>query len=523
MLAKFALSVFIGTGLLLSTGAAQTPLYQPKFEGAGIPVSPASFNSFDDEDADDPEAALTVLTEKLSKQVERLELRIRELEDDVENKLDEPAEKTEAAEEVAEEYEERFEKLEESLESQEKAIDKVTGTLPNLVYHGHKNPKMQFFGRIHLDYWTFPKVDETLFPIEGGNPQDRVAFRRVRIGVKGDLTDNMFYKYEGEFAGGNNPSYRDALIGFKNVPYLQTVIIGNHKRPYGLDHLNSSRHNVFIERPFIVEALNQDSRRLGVSANGITEDLGWNWRYGIWNQQLTQTGIGWIDDEYQLEVAARIARTAWYDESSGGRGYAHFALSGSAGQVDGGGNNQARYRTRPEARSTSRWLDTGRIAGADDTSLIGLESALNIGAFHINGEYMRVGIDRDGAIGDDVEFDGGYVQASYLWTGEHHPWNRKTGTLDRLKPFENFFLVRDCDDATQSGWGAWETALRYSWADMNDADINGGDGSSWTLGMNWYWNAYARMQFNYINGSVENGPGGFGDYEIIGARIMVDF
>ena len=530
MLAKFAVPVFVVAGLALSNCSAQIV---PKWESSqSIPVSPAAFKSYDDDDAavadkakDGAEAALVELTEKLSKQVERLELRIRELENDVENKLDEPEDEAAAVdEEVVEEFEERFEELEDGLEDQGKAIDKFSSSLPGLVHHSHKTPKLQFFGRIHLDYFAFPKVDETVFPLEGENPQDRVEFRRIRIGVKGDLNDNLFYKYEGEFAGGVDPSYRDVFIGFKHVPILETVIIGNHKRPYGLDHLNSSRHNIFIERPFIVEGLNEDARRLGVSANGVSDDQNLNWRYGVYHQGITQNGPGWRGDEYQLELAGRLAGTPWYDESSGGRGYAHFAISGSVGNVDGDPDeNVLRFRTRPESRTTNRWLNTGFIDGADDTSLIGLESTFNFGSLHFTGEYLRAGVDRFATSGPDVDFDGGYVQSSYIWTGEHHPWNRKTGTLARLKPFENFFLVRGDDGQLQKGWGAWETAIRYSWANFNDADINGGDGTAWTFGINWYWNAYARMQFNYINGEIENGPGGFGDYEIFGARVMVDF
>ena len=147
-------------------------------------------------------------------------------------------------------------------------------------------------------------------PLEAdGDPQDRFNFRRLRIGVKGDLNDNVFYKYEGEFAGGVASSYRDAFLGFKHVPYLQTVIIGNHKRPYGLDHLNSSRHNVFIERPFVVEAFNQDARRLGISSNGISDDQSSNWRWGIWHQILTQNEDGAVGDDYQVELAGRYAKT----------------------------------------------------------------------------------------------------------------------------------------------------------------------------------------------------------------------
>ena len=317
MLARFALPLLFAAGLTFSNCSAQTvSKFGSQWTSPNrIPVSPAAFGSFGSQDEDSEngdEAALTALTEKLSKQVERLELRLRELEHDVEDKIDEAdAGDSEAFEETTEEFEERFEELEESLEDQGEAIDKVSGTIPGLVHHSHKSPKLQFFGRIHLDYWAFPQFDDTLAPLEDfDDPLDQVTFRRLRIGVKGDLNDNVFYKYEGEFAGGINPSYRDAFIGFKDVPYLQTVIIGNHKRPYGLDHLNSSRHNVFIERPFIVEALNQDSRRLGISFNGISKDQNWNWRYGIWNQELTQNCLLYTSPSPRDQRGSRMPSSA---------------------------------------------------------------------------------------------------------------------------------------------------------------------------------------------------------------------
>ena len=215
----------------------------------------------------------------------------------------------------------------------------------------------------------------------------------------------------------------------------------------------------------------------------------------------------------------------WYDESSGGRGYAHFAISGSVGYPDGlGGNdNAARYRTRPEARSTNRWIDTGIIEGADTNMLIGLESVINVGAFQFTGEYLRTSVERLDTFGNNLEFDGGYVQAGYFLTGEHMPWNRKNGTLARVKPFENFFLVRDCDCETQRGIGAWQVAARYSWGDLTDEEINGGEADAITLAVNWLWNPYARMQFNWIVGDVDRFPLGGGDYQIFGARLMVDF
>lgn len=416
--------------------------------------------------------------------------------------------------------------LEKGLEENSKAIDKVSDTLPSLVNHGHKKPSMKLSGRIHLDYWGFPEAESGLFALEGGNPQDRFAFRRLRLGVAGNLSENVRYKYEGEFAGGNNVEYRDAYMGFDNLPWLETVLVGNHKRPYGLDHLNSSRFNVFLERPFGIEAFNQDARRLGISANGVSKNQVWNWRYGVWNQDLIQDSAGYIGDHYQLEAAGRLAATPWYDETSDGRGYAHFAVSGMVGTPDGrpgSTNNQARYRTRPEARSSGRWLDTGAIAGADTNSLIGLETAINVGAFQFVGEYQQVTVERSGGAGPDVTFDGGYVQASYFLTGEHIPWDRETGTIDRIKPFQNFFAVRDCAGCPERGWGAWQVATRYSTLDLTDADIIGGVGNAWTFALNWYWNPYARLQTNYSIGEIDRAPLGSGDYQTIGMRMSVDF
>ena len=65
-------------------------------------------------------------------------------------------------------------------------------------------------------------------------------------------------------------------IGWKELPLLNELLVGNQKRPYGLDHLNSSRYNVFLERPDIVEAFNQDARRFGACSYGYSDDLAYN-------------------------------------------------------------------------------------------------------------------------------------------------------------------------------------------------------------------------------------------------------
>jgi len=447
--------------------------------------------------------------------------------------------------------EQRLAKLEENysaldddygkLESDYKTLKKKMRTLAS---SGHSEATMVVNGRIHADLWSFPDSDAAINTFETGDPlltpQDQFGFRRIRFGVKGDLWKTMLYRIEMEFAGGNESEFRDTYIGWKDLPLFQQVLIGNQKRPYGLDHLNSSRYNVFIERPFVIESFNQDARRLGVQSYSVSEDENWNWRYGVFNQRLIQDEGTYRSDHWQLEFAGRLANTFWYDEASGGRGYGHWAISGTAADPDGsaGGNrasNEARFRQRPEARSVNRWLNTGRIDGAANYQLLGLENVWNFGSLQLVGEYQNIWLQRDAGFGRDLNLHGGYVYASYFLTGEHMPWKRSMGILGRIKPLENFFLVDTCNDGVQGGWGAWQIAYRWSYADFNDDNIQGGRGMSHTLGFNWYWNAYARMQFNAIYGEIDDAAisGGnntgnpadalSGNYTILGARFMVDF
>ncbi len=390
-------------------------------------------------------------------------------------------------------------------------------------------------GRIHYDYWGFPDESPLLNYLETGDPTtqpgDATGFRRLRFGVSGDIYETMLYKIEMEWAVPSEPAIKDAYLGWQELPFLRTVLMGNQKRPYGLDHLNSSRYNVFLERPFHVEAYNQDARRLGVCSYGVSDNERWNWRYGYFlMDDLSGPGLQRTDN-YQSEMAGRLANTIWYDEVSDGRGYAHWAVSGSLAFP--GGGPDGRFRTRPEARSGQRWIDTGAL-NANRYTLFGVEGVVNVGALQVVAEYQISDVNRYNATG--LTFGGGYVYAAYFLTGEHTPWERDSGTLGRVKPFENFFLVERCRGGAGGGWGAWQVAARYSYADFSDEDVLGGVGNSVTFGLNWWWTPNSRMQFNYIHGRLEdrdpattggaalpNGVATAGDYDIFGARFMVDF
>lgn len=434
----------------------------------------------------------------------------------------------------------RLAELEAKYQALEESRDELASGLDRYVTTSHPESKLRVFGRINTDLWTFPGESPGVNGFESGNndipPQDWFGFRRLRLGALGTIRENMEYKIEMEFADGDDVEFRDAYLGFTDLPYLQTVRIGNQKRPYGLDNLNSSRYNVFMERDLAISAFGVGNRRFGIMSRGSSDDLAWNWRYGLYNLTNIESIGHYTSNHWQGQVAGRLANTMWYDELSDGRGYAHVGVSGtwanpngnaSTNNFAGSGINQAQFQTRPEARTESTWLDTGMINGADHYTLLGLENVVNFGAVQFCGEYQTVWLDRDNA--GQLYFHGGYFYVSYFLTGEHMPWNRGSGTLQRIYPFENFFLVDTARDGVRGGWGAWQIAARYSTVDLADADIQGGIGDSVTLGLNWYWNPWSRMQFNYIYGNIHdnalNAAGGidFGDYHIIGTRFAIDF
>jgi phosphate-selective porin OprO/OprP len=447
-----------------------------------------------------------------------------------------PEEVVESAslEERLAELESKYSDLEENYEKLAEDYSALDEELGLKVGDGHDEMTMKVNARIHLDYWGFPDTSAGANAFETGDPdisvQDRLGVRRMRFCVRGDVWKTMEYRLDMEFARGFDPEFRDVYLGWHDLPFLHTLLVGNQKRPYGLDHINSSNFNVFLERPFVIDAINPDARRVGVQSWGFSEDLKWNWRYGVFNQRNIQDEGFYVSDHAQGQIAGRLANTWWWDEASNGRGFGHWAIAGTVADPDGSGlpgraTNEARFATRPEARTTSRWIDTGVIVGADNYQVLAFENMWNFGSLQVTGEYQKLWLDRDG--NEDLQFGGGYVYFAYFLTGETMCWDRETGQLARISPFENFFVVDTLRDGVRAGWGAWQLAYRWSYADFTDQNILGGIGDSHTVSLNWYWTAYSRFQIEAIRGQIDDHApvAGFtsGDYTILGTRFSIDF
>jgi phosphate-selective porin OprO/OprP len=174
------------------------------------------------------------------------------------------------------------------------------------------------------------------------------------------------------------------------------------------------------------------------------------------------------------------------------------------------GFDNIRIRSRGDLRNASSTLDpnyadTGNFY-VNTQRVINPELAFQWGPLLIQSEYSaswftgaRAAKNVGPGLGD-VFIQGGYVETLYFLTGENRNYNRQTGVFGRVVPKVNYSRA----DRT---WGAWQVGVRYDWVDLNSGKfLNGGNSQDMTVGLNWFLNANARFQLNYVLAWVNNAP-----------------
>jgi phosphate-selective porin OprO/OprP len=318
--------------------------------------------------------------------------------------------------------------------------------------------KMKFGGRIQMDF-TFANADDSLEALVG-TVEDGSEFRRARLFFSGTIYGNVEFKAQYDFAGGN-ADFKDLYIGLKDTP-VGNIRIGHFFEPFSLEALTSSKFTTFLERA-LPNAF-APARNVGIMFHDhVAERI--TWAAGAFREA---DGFGTSRGNGKLNLTGRVTGLpVWEDQ---GRRLLHLGLSLSAKDL---GDDPFRFRQRPEAHQTPRFVDTGSFA-ADSVNLAALEVAVNVGAFHAQSEYTVA--DAVASALGDPSFDGWYVQAGYFITGEHRPYDTKKGSFKRLSPKESF--------GQGGGKGAWEIALRYSILDLDDARVAGGELEDLSLAVN---------------------------------------
>ncbi|MCH7871080.1 MAG: porin [Planctomycetes bacterium] len=358
--------------------------------------------------------------------------------------------------------------------------------------------KLEIGGRIQHDYGYFAE-DSGLERRLGDDFEDGTEFRRARLYFSGTIHDDLEFKAEYDFAGGD-AEFKDVYLGFTKHPKFGNVRLGHFKEPFGLEALTSSNYITFLERS--LAAFFAPLRNTGVMFHGTMNEERGSWAAGFF-RQTDDFGDGQGGRDYN--VTARLTALPVYEDK--GRKLLHVGLAYTHQNYE---DDMIRFRSRPEVNLSPRLVDTGAFS-AEYGDLIGGEIAWVNGPLSLQAEYVHAFIEgRDSVIGDP-RFWAASIQASYFLTGEHRAYQTSTGSFDRIRPLHNY--------GKDGGTGAWELAARLSYLNLNDRGVEGGRLRDLTLGVNWYLNPNVRTMWNYILADPSEG----GDLNAFLWRLQVAF
>lgn len=393
-----------------------------------------------------------------------------------------------------------------------------------------KFPTVQVNGVVQTDMGFFGQDENSRLTY--GNIQDGVDFRRARLSAKGSLTETVNYFLQMDFAFFGRPTFTDLWVEQTKVPILGNVRVGQWKHPFSLEVVSSFRYTTFVERSLLFIPFTP-FRHVGTGFYDHNEAETMTWAVSGFRTGQDQYG-GSIANAGGWGTAERITFLPYWDDASKGESYLHLGMGHFFNTPP---NHIHNFRTVPEMfiggqapgdvgssgqplpgkfNGTPFFVQTGNL-GINHYNVIGTELLWVRGPLSIQSEAMVNFVDQSAGVYNGtpipanrtVNFNNGftnailagaYAQVGYFLTGEHRPYDRKTGTIDRIIPHRSFGPWRD--DGI-SGWGAWEVAGRWSHLDLNDRNIRGGRITDFTAGVNWYLNPYWKMQFNYINSNPD--------------------
>jgi phosphate-selective porin OprO/OprP len=382
-----------------------------------------------------------------------------------------------------------------------------------------KYPTVTVSGVFQADGVVFTQDDANRLPPAAGGVgyiENGADIRRARLGARSAVTNNMNAFMQFDFGAQGRPTFTDLWVEWTDLPLLGNVRVGQWKQPFSLEVVSSFRYTTFMERSVLFQAFTP-FRHLGIGAYNHSEDLMTTWaasfiRTGqdqFANSLSTAGGNGFV---------GRVTHLMWYDEDEG-RDYLHL---GGGYFLNSPPKHSIAFRTIPEIfvgqnanngvgtagfavpgvfDGTPFFVNTGNLANVEHVHTLGLEALWVYGPWSVQAEGMVALVDRPDR--ETAALDGAYVQVGYFLTGEHRPYDRASGAIDRVKPFEDFFLVRT-DHGLARGLGAWEVAARFSHIDLNDGDVSGGVLDDFTFGVNWYCNPYCKVVFNYIHSWLDS-------------------
>jgi phosphate-selective porin OprO and OprP len=337
-----------------------------------------------------------------------------------------------------------------------------------------------------------------------------VELRRARVYAQGDCLLLLPVSYEVEVGYVPNQFYiENSYIAFRDIGWIGDLKFGQYQPPMGLEAITSSRDITFMEPAAPIEAL-APGVNAGIQIGRPVFDQRATWKLGLFTAGAGQDS-GDAAKNYGRAIA-RLTGLPIYDANRDHPESATLLHLGLSANILYSASGAVRYRARPESHLAPYVIDTGDIS-ADNAVVAGAEAAWVNGPFSVQGEYLHTWVHEQD--GQAPGFDGLYVSASWFLTGESRPYDRQNGCFSRVIPRKNF-------DWGKGGWGAWEIAGRYSYVNLDSADVHGGRLSMLMAGVNWYLHSHMKWRFEYGLAHVA-GRQPEGNLNIFQTRMEMDF
>ena len=388
-------------------------------------------------------------------------------------------------------------KMAEAEEKPSATVD--VGTKGIVVTSADGSASMQVGGRLHADVYSHSGDGDLAGGVQAA---DGTELRRARMYLKGKINNDFKYMIEADFAG-DRASLRDVFVTYTGFKGPWELTFGNQKHAHSMEIQESSNDIMFTERS-MVTALTAPFFDRAIGLNLKTKGDNWNVQGGIYGDNVS-SGSSNIDEGNGFGIRGTYAPIMEKDRV--------FHIGASYGNRSTSDDNNVNGRTPRLSYETTnasslRLLNTGTISDMDGIQTTILELAAMSGPFSFQAEIAESTVDR--TANPDLDFSGFYAQVGYTLTGESRTYKGSDGEFKRLKPANSF-------DLQNGTWGAWELAARYDEVDLNDGAINGGDGTRFTLALNWYLNDNIRIMADYArifdlsNGPIVNNDGSDAD------------
>jgi phosphate-selective porin OprO/OprP len=340
-------------------------------------------------------------------------------------------------------------------------------------------------------------------------------FRRARLGFSGTLFRDWQFEFLYDLGGSGieGATVSSAYIQYDGLAPVH-FRIGAFPPPESFEDSTSASDLLFLERAQPVDlqrTIAGSDGRQGAQVFAYDDNYFASVAYtgGL-------TGDAAVFDEQQALVgrfAYRLVKTADANFALGANSSWVFKLGDTAAGV--GSPHAARFRERPELNVDStgtRLIDTGTIDAASTWDW-GVEAAGNWHSLYGQGGYFGFDITRRASLLPDPSFEGWYVQASWILTGESKVYRPERGAYGSPTPEHQLTFG-------EAGLGAWELVARYSDLNLDFHEglagfatpvggVRGGEQRIVTAGINWYPNTAIRFLFHYQHTDVSrlNGAG----------------